>query len=164
VFGTAAIYPLAAVVNRHCNRHRGRGRRDQRRFAARATGYGPVMTNETERQRDDVPTDGRPTIVTRDEPTIVTRDEPTMVARDEHPTVVETTTRPPVDQPVERVERPVEARVEERTMSVSSFIIGFVTAVVLGAIGLVIFLAVSDADDDGEIQLDVPAVDVEIDG
>jgi hypothetical protein len=53
---------------------------------------------------------------------------------------------------------------EERKMSGRSFLAGFLTALVAAAIALVIFLAVSDADDDGEIQVDVPAVDVEVDG
>ena len=53
---------------------------------------------------------------------------------------------------------------EERTMSGRSFLAGFLTALVLAAIGAIVFLAVSDADDDGEIQVDVPAVDVDLDG
>lgn len=53
------------------------------------------------------------------------------------------------------IERPVQ-----RTMSFWSFLAGFLFALVAGAIALVVFLAVSDADDDGDLQLDVPAVDV----
>jgi hypothetical protein len=48
-----------------------------------------------------------------------------------------------------------------RRRALVPFIAGFFTAVVLGALGLVVFLAVSDSDDDGRIELDVPAVEVQ---
>ena len=44
-----------------------------------------------------------------------------------------------------------------------AFAAGFVTAVIAGVIGLAAFLAVSDSDDDGQIELDVPAVGVDVD-
>ncbi|MFN3255317.1 MAG: hypothetical protein ACE37B_06450 [Ilumatobacter sp.] len=43
------------------------------------------------------------------------------------------------------------------------FLIGFVAALVAGAISAVVFLAVSDEDDDGNLDLDVPAVEVDVD-
>ena len=45
-----------------------------------------------------------------------------------------------------------------------SFLAGFVTALVLAALAIVVFLVVSDSDDDGNIQLDVPAVEVDTGG
>ena len=47
---------------------------------------------------------------------------------------------------------------------IGPFIAGFVTAAVAAVIGVVAFLAVSDTDDDGNLELDVPAVDVDVDG
>ena len=44
------------------------------------------------------------------------------------------------------------------------FLLGFVAALLAGVIASVAFLAISDEDDDGGVQLDVPAVDVDIDG
>lgn len=41
------------------------------------------------------------------------------------------------------------------------FLIGFVAAMLSVAVAALVFLAVSDEDDDGNINLDVPAVDVE---
>ncbi len=41
------------------------------------------------------------------------------------------------------------------------FLIGFAAALLSIAVAAVVFLAVSDADDDGNINLDVPAVDVD---
>lgn len=64
----------------------------------------------------------------------------------------------------ERVRVEPVAVTTERKMSVRSFIAGFVTAVVAAAIAFVVFLAVTDSDDDGEIELDVPTVDVDVDG
>ena len=40
------------------------------------------------------------------------------------------------------------------------FLIGFVVALASIAVAAVVFLAVSDQDDDGQVELDVPAVDV----
>ena len=51
----------------------------------------------------------------------------------------------------------------ERTMSFWSFLAGFLFALIAGAVGIVVFFAVSDADDDGNLELDVPAVDVDVD-
>jgi hypothetical protein len=62
----------------------------------------------------------------------------------------------------ERVRTQPVTVTEERKMSARSFIAGFVTAVIAAAIAFAVFLAVSD--DDGEIQVDVPAVDVDVDG
>ncbi len=59
-------------------------------------------------------------------------------------------------------ERHVRTQVDEPSR-VPAFIGGFLTAAVLAAIGFVTFLAVSDSDDDGNLQIDVPAVDVQID-
>ena len=44
------------------------------------------------------------------------------------------------------------------------FLVGFVAALAAGAIASIAFLAVSDEDDDGGVELDVPAVEVDIDG
>lgn len=44
------------------------------------------------------------------------------------------------------------------------FLIGFVAALVAGVVASIVFLAVSDEDDDGRLDLDVPNVDVSIDG
>ncbi len=44
------------------------------------------------------------------------------------------------------------------------FLIGFVAALASIAVAALVFLAISDEDDDGNINLDVPAVDVEVDG
>ena len=63
----------------------------------------------------------------------------------------------------ERVPVQPVAVTEERKMSGRSFLAGFLTALVLAAIAAIVFLAVSDSDDDGEIRLDVPAVDVDVD-
>ncbi len=41
------------------------------------------------------------------------------------------------------------------------FLIGFVAALLSITVAAVVFLAVSDEDDDGNINLDVPSVDVE---
>ena len=54
----------------------------------------------------------------------------------------------------------------DRPSRVPAFLAGFVTAIVIAAIAFVAFLAVSDSDDDGNIDVDVPAVqvDTETDG
>ena len=41
------------------------------------------------------------------------------------------------------------------------FLVGFVAAILSIAVAALVFLAVSDEDDDGNINLDVPAVDVQ---
>jgi len=60
------------------------------------------------------------------------------------------------------VEKHVHTQVQEPKSSVPAFITGFLTAGLLAAIGAIAFLAVSDRDDDGNIQLDVPTVDVDV--
>lgn len=61
------------------------------------------------------------------------------------------------------VEKHVHTQVQEPKSSVPAFITGFLTAGLLAAIGAIVFLALSDRDDDGNIQLDVPQVDVTVD-
>jgi hypothetical protein len=51
----------------------------------------------------------------------------------------------------------------DRPSRVPAFLAGFVTAIVIAAIAFVAFLAVSDSDDDGNIDVEVPAVDVDTD-
>jgi hypothetical protein len=72
----------------------------------------------------------------------------------------------------ERVVSPPREVVVERTVErepVKSgwfrpFLAGFVTAVVAAAIALGVFLVVSDSDDDGTIDVEVPEVDVDTGG
>lgn len=82
------------------------------------------------------------------------------------PTGTGTTT--PVTTPVGTVRRPAvvvqSAEPGRRSFGFGSFLAGFLTAAVLGALALVVFLVVSDSDDDGDIQIDVPAVNVETGG
>lgn len=42
------------------------------------------------------------------------------------------------------------------------FLMGFAAALVAGVVAAVAFLAVSDSDDDGNVQFDVPVVDVDV--
>ena len=51
-----------------------------------------------------------------------------------------------------------------RRFHLGSFVTGFIAAAVVAALALVVFLVVSDSDDDGNIQLDVPAVNVDTGG
>ncbi len=51
-----------------------------------------------------------------------------------------------------------------RPSRVPAFLAGFVTALVVAAVALAVFLVVSDSDDDGNVDVDVPAVQVEDDG
>jgi len=44
------------------------------------------------------------------------------------------------------------------------FLVGFIAALLSIAVAALVFLAVSDRDDDGNINLDVPSVEVDIDG
>lgn len=78
----------------------------------------------------------------------------------EDPTVTHVTTEPAAPVP------PVVVQPAEPTKSfhVGSFVLGLVTALVLAAVALAVFLVVSDSDDDGNIQVDVPAVDVDTSG
>lgn len=61
------------------------------------------------------------------------------------------------------VEKHVHTQVQEPKSSVPAFITGFLTAGLLAAVGAIAFLAVSERDDDGNLQLDVPTVDVDVD-
>ena len=61
------------------------------------------------------------------------------------------------------IEKHVHTQVQEPKSSVPAFITGFLTAGLVAAIGAIAFLAVSDRDDDGNIQLQVPTVDVDVD-
>lgn len=60
------------------------------------------------------------------------------------------------------IEQPVDHQ-EGRSFSFGSFLLGVLATLIVGAIGIGVFLAVSDSDDDGNLQLDVPAVDVDVD-
>ena len=64
----------------------------------------------------------------------------------------------------ERVRTEPVVVAEQNTMRGRSFLAGFVVALIAAAIALTVFFVVSDDDNDGEIQIDVPAVDVEVDG
>jgi len=85
--------------------------------------------------------------------------DPTTNDHDAAPTersVITTTPAPPVVvQPAEHHDPP------PRGFSFGSFLLGFLAALLAGAIAIAVFLVVSDSDDDGNIELDVPAVDVE---
>ncbi len=61
------------------------------------------------------------------------------------------------------VEKHVHTQVQEPKSSVPAFITGFLAAGLLAAVAAIVFLAVSDRDDNGNIQLDVPTVDVDVD-
>lgn len=69
------------------------------------------------------------------------------------------------DEGVRRViiEKHVHTQVQEPKSSVPAFIAGFLFAALAAAVGAIVFLAVSDRDDDGNINLDVPGVNVDID-
>jgi hypothetical protein len=83
---------------------------------------------------------------------------------DQHdtPTITHVTTEPPPSVPPTVVVQPSEPLT--KSFHLGSFVAGFVTALVLGALALAVFLVVSDSDDDGNIQVDVPAVDVDTGG
>lgn len=76
----------------------------------------------------------------------------------EYTTVESTAGAPP---PVV-VERRVEVPVERQRSRVGPFLAGVIATVAVGAIGLAAFFAISDADDDGNLELDVPAVELDI--
>jgi len=66
--------------------------------------------------------------------------------------------------PVYRLDdRPVIAQVD-RPSRVPAFVAGFLSALVLAAASFVVFLVVSDSDDDGNVDVDVPAVQVDENG
>ncbi len=79
---------------------------------------------------------------------------------DEHPATERVV---PVEREVReiRVDRPVEA---SRPSRVRPFIAGFITAALVAAGAVLVFLAVSSADDDGTVEVDVPAVEVDVGG
>ncbi len=79
--------------------------------------------------------------------------QPTVPTTDERPVVA--AAQPAVVEPVV-----VEQAASNRRSGFGSFLAGFIAAIVVAAIAFVVFLAVSDSDDDGNIQVDVPAVDV----
>ncbi len=60
------------------------------------------------------------------------------------------------------IEKHVHTQVQEPKSSVPAFLTGFLTAGLLAALGAIVFLAVSDSDDDGNVQFDVPTVDLEV--
>lgn len=51
--------------------------------------------------------------------------------------------------------------VEQGSNRFTWFIIGFVAALLAIAVAALVFLAISDSDDDGNIELDVPSVEVD---
>jgi hypothetical protein len=51
--------------------------------------------------------------------------------------------------------------VTERASRAPAFVAGVIIAVVVAAIAVAAFLVISDSDDDGNIDINVPAVDVE---
>jgi hypothetical protein len=61
------------------------------------------------------------------------------------------------------IEKHVHTQVQEPKSSIPAFIAGFLFAALAAAIGAIVFLAVSDRDDDGNIQFDVPSVGVDVD-
>ncbi len=84
------------------------------------------------------------------------------MTNEEHTTET-SATGPAVAPPREVVvERTVE-REPGRSGWFRPFLAGFLTAVVAGAVAIGVFLVVSDSDDDGTIDVEVPAVDVDVD-
>lgn len=71
-----------------------------------------------------------------------------------------TTTADPLYQPDYVTTVPVA----ERPSRVPAFLAGFVAAVILAAVAFATFLVVSDSDDDGNVDVDVPAVQVDDNG
>ena len=64
--------------------------------------------------------------------------------------------------PVYRTDdRPV---IVDRPSRVPAFVAGFLSALVLAAASFVVFLVVSDSDDDGNVDVEVPAVQVDENG
>jgi hypothetical protein len=82
---------------------------------------------------------------------------PTTVTQDDTTTPIATASAPPTV-----VVQPAEQRT--RSFHFGSFVAGFLAAMVVAALALVVFLVVSDSDDDGNIQVDVPAVEVDTGG
>jgi hypothetical protein len=78
-----------------------------------------------------------------------------MTDHHDSPTITHVTAEPPSSVPPTVVVQPTEPLT--KSFHLGSFVAGFVTA-------LAVFLVVSDSDDDGNIQVDVPAVDVDTGG
>jgi hypothetical protein len=76
---------------------------------------------------------------------------------DQHdsPTITHVTAEPPPTVVVQPTEN------QTRSFHPGSFFAGVVTALVLGALALAVFFVISDSDDDGNIDVEVPAVDVD---
>ena len=70
-----------------------------------------------------------------------------------------TTTPDAAYRPIVTPVTPTET-VVERPSRFPAFVAGFVTAVLVAAAAFAAFLVVSDSDDDGTINVDVPAVQV----
>jgi hypothetical protein len=78
-------------------------------------------------------------------------------------------TNHPTDHPTEPDVVYVQPSTEPANVIVSqgrkgpSFLTGIIVAVVVAVIGIIAFLVVSDSDDDGNIDVNVPSVEVEPD-
>ncbi len=59
-----------------------------------------------------------------------------------------------------RVERIYEIE-PQKTSRIGPFVAGFLTATIAALAAALVFLAVSDADDDGSVEIQVPAVDID---
>jgi hypothetical protein len=83
---------------------------------------------------------------------------------DQHdsPTITHVTAEPGPSVPPTVVVQPTEN--PTRSFHPGSFFAGVVTALILGAVALAVFFVISDSDDDGNIQVEVPAVDVDTGG
>jgi hypothetical protein len=87
---------------------------------------------------------------------------PTTVTQDDATAPIATAPIVTASAPPTVVVQPTEQRT--RTFHFGSFVAGFLAAMVVAALALVVFLVVSDSDDDGDIQVDVPAVEVDTGG
>ena len=76
----------------------------------------------------------------------------------------DTTVHRTVDDRAAVVEREIHHHEPTRSGTFKGFVLGFLTALVLAVMAAVIFLALSDDDDDGQVELDVPTVDIDVDG
>lgn len=57
-----------------------------------------------------------------------------------------------------------DGALEEHSSRMKWFLLGFVAALVALVVAAAVFLVVSDDDNDGQLNLDVPTVDVDVDG
>lgn len=87
---------------------------------------------------------------------------PTTVTQDDTAAPIATAPVVTASAPPTVVVQPTEQAT--RTFHFGSFLVGFLAAMVVAALALVVFLVVSDSDDDGNIQVDVPAVNVDTGG